>query len=538
MSRAVVPLIIVPCIVAVLVWFVLRGLQGWWLFAGLNDKRPGIVFVAAMIGFAGVLISEFFVYQRHVAARALSRRMSMVFACSLSPSLTMRIKHVVLGKGSQIAVFIENAIQGNFQEMQLVMADLQVVISGEETSERQDMTIWFFTDRVACFPKFAILPRKAASKEKTRREGNLAHYPSFSKLYITASDESEVVEELVSEEVRSYFRSRHDWQIHADGADIAFVRKGKVAVDDWEMYLREAMGAAKLLKRSLQELPERKTPNDKVDGRDIETPHRSVNPSHTWGAETQTRGALHAERQSKTSSGPVELSIDNQEGTRNLKSRAIGELQFEKKDPVSVFSAIDSLVERAGKKAVRYEEVSEFMHSLPPRTLTHRLRNENVPCVPGLFWFMSFPLVVLGLATLAWGWLFAVRAIQVGDEWFIVFGVIVLLPIVAVWVFFYRKRRIYLEILRDGVCAPAVVESRCSTYDYDLEDWLVCRHKIQVQFWAGEESVNRAVKVQGMQMRTLQRCLAEGTDLFVLYLKHQPESFLLSVQLASRRIAE
>lgn len=538
MSRAVVPLILVPCIVAVLVWFVLRGLQGWWLFAGLNDKRPGIVFVAAMIALAGVVIHGFFAHQRQVAVRALAKRMSMLFAVTLGSSKTMRIKHLVVGKGSSKSVFINNAIRGDYQGMQLVMADLQVLISGGESTERQDMTIWFFTDDVAFFPPFSILPRKAAGKEKTKRGGNLAHYPSFSKLYEIASNEPEAVEELVCEEVRSYFRSRHGWQVNADGACIAFVRDGKIAVDEWEMYLREATSGIKLLKRKFQDLPDRETPDDNVDRHDVETLPRSVNRSHTWGAETQTLGAWDAARESKASSGLGELSLDKQEGAGELTPRTVEQLQFEKKDPVSAFSLIDSLVDRAWDKAVRYEEVSEFMHELPPRTLTHQLRNDNVPRVPAIFWFMSLPLVVMGLLTVTWGVLFAVRAIQVGNELLIVFGVIVLLPVTAVWAFFYRKRRVFLEILRDGVCAPAVVESRCSTDDYDLEDWLMCRHKIQVQFWAGEELVSHAVKVQGMQMRTLQRCLDDGTELSVLFLKHQPESSLLSVQLASRRIAE
>lgn len=63
-------MILVPCLVALLTWFALRCLQGWWVFAGINDKRAGIVFVAAMIGLAAVVISEFLAYQRQIAVRA------------------------------------------------------------------------------------------------------------------------------------------------------------------------------------------------------------------------------------------------------------------------------------------------------------------------------------------------------------------------------------------------------------------------------------------------------------------------------------
>ncbi|HBV64066.1 MAG TPA: hypothetical protein DEF45_13715, partial [Rhodopirellula sp.] len=70
--RVFIPLIVVPCLVALLTWFTLRCLQGWWVFAGINERRPGIVFVAAMIGLAAGGLREFFAPRRPKAARTRS----------------------------------------------------------------------------------------------------------------------------------------------------------------------------------------------------------------------------------------------------------------------------------------------------------------------------------------------------------------------------------------------------------------------------------------------------------------------------------
>lgn len=533
-----VPLILVPCIVAVFTWFALARLQGWWLFAGLNNRRPGIVFVAAMIGLAAVVIPEFLAYQRQLAVRALAKRLSLFFASSLSASLTMQIKHLVIGKGSKETAFIENVIRGKYQGRQLVMADLRVVISRGDSTYSQYMTIWYFTDCVALFPQFTILPRANSDAVKSKRGGDVAHFPPFSELYTIASDEQGVVEEVVNDEFLGYFRSRHNWQVHAAGPCIAFVREGKNAVGEWEMYLREAIGAVNLLDKALEELLERGIPNENVDARNTETQHRSVNRSHMWGAGSEAIGSGEGELEAKTLTGRGELPMETSQGRGNATSRSVEELQFEKKAPIGMFAVVESLVASAGQKAVRYEDVSAFMRGLPPRTLPRRLRNENVPRVPVVFWFMSLPLFVLGLVALTWGVLYAVGMIKAVDELFVVFGVVVLLPLVAVWGFFYRKRAVFFELLRDGVCAPAVVESRPSTDDYGIEDWLMCKHKVQVQFSAGAEFVQREVKVKGMQMKTLQRWLDDETELFVLYLKNRPTSFVLSAQLTSRRFAE
>jgi hypothetical protein len=292
-GRVLVPLILVPCIVALLTWFALRGLQGWWLFAGLNDRRPGIVFVSAMIGLVAVVIGEFLAFQRQVAVRTLAKSMSLVFAPNLSTSSTMQIKHLVIGKGSQTTAFIENVIQGNYQGMQLVMADLRVLISrGGEQTDMQDLTIWFFTDRVGLFPQFTILPCTSSSAVKNKGGGDVAHFPSFSKLYAIASDEQDVAEQVVNDGFCRYFRSRHNWQIHADGPCIAFVRGGKVAVDDWEMYLREAMRAVKLLNKTVEGIMERAVPKENVDARDSKTECRSLNrfDMERTGTESIKRG--------------------------------------------------------------------------------------------------------------------------------------------------------------------------------------------------------------------------------------------------------
>ena len=178
------------------------------------------------------------------------------------------------------------------------------------------------------------------------------------------------------------------------------------------------------------------------------------------------------------------------------------------------------------------------MQGLPPRTLSQRLCDENVPRVPVALWFMFLPMIVLGLVTLLWGVLYAVGITKVGDEGFIVFGVVNLLSVVAAWFFFYRKRKAFFEIMGDRVCTLAVVESRHSTEDNDLGDWLRCKRKVRVQFYAGADFVQSEVKVKGMQMKTLQQCLGDDRQLFVPYLKNRPSSFLLSAQLASRRFAE
>ena len=533
------PLILVPCIVAVLTWFALAGLQGWWLFAGLNDRRPGIVFVAAMIGVVAVVIGEFLSFQRQVAVRALAKSMSLVFAPDLSPSLTMQIKHLVVGKGSQTTAFIENVIRGNYQGMQVVMADLRVVISrGGEQIDGQDLTIWFFTNRVGLFPPFTILPCTSSKAVNNKGGGDVAHFPSFSKLYAITSDEQDAAEQVVNDEFCRYFRSRHNWQIHADGPCIAFVRGGKVAVDEWEMYLREAMGAVKLLNKGVEDLLERAVPKEHVDARDSETECRSLSRFDMERTEPESMRRLEGEREAKAVAGGGKLATEQNQDHGNALTRSVDGLLFERKDSVGSFAVVDSLVASSEQKAVRYDEVSVFMQGLPPRTLSPRLWDENVPRVPGALWVMFLPMIVLGLVMLSWGVLYAVGMTKSGNEWCIVFGIVNLLPVVAAWGFFYRKRSVFFEIMGDGVCTLAVVESRHSTEDYDIEDWLMCNHKVRVQFYAGAEFVQSEVKVKGMQMKTLQQCLDNDRQLFVLYLKNRPLSFLLSAQLASRRFAE
>jgi hypothetical protein len=184
-------MILVPCLVALVTWFTLRSLQGWWVFAGINDKRPGIIFVAAMIGLAAVVISEFLAYQRQIAVRKLARRMSLCFSSEPEPSLKMQIKHLVIGKGSQLNVIVENVVHGEYQGMQLVMADSLFLVDRGEDTTREEKTIWCFTNMVSWYPNFRILPRVGANAGKKANEGDLSHFPEFSKLYTIHADEQD-----------------------------------------------------------------------------------------------------------------------------------------------------------------------------------------------------------------------------------------------------------------------------------------------------------------------------------------------------------
>lgn len=134
--RVFIPLIVVPCLVALLTWFTLRSLQGWWVFAGINERRPGIVFVASMIGLAAVVMGEFFAYRRQIAVCTLAKRMSLFFSAESDPSLEMQIKHLVIGKGSQFNVIVENVIHGHYRGMQLLMAESQFVFDRGEDTDR------------------------------------------------------------------------------------------------------------------------------------------------------------------------------------------------------------------------------------------------------------------------------------------------------------------------------------------------------------------------------------------------------------------
>ena len=120
-------MILVPCLVALVTWFTLRSLQGWWVFAGINDKRPGIVFVAAMIGLAAVVISEFLACQRQIAVRKLARRMSLCFSSEPEPSLKMQIKHLVIGKVSQLSVIVEIVLMPSERCSSFVLGMLRIV---------------------------------------------------------------------------------------------------------------------------------------------------------------------------------------------------------------------------------------------------------------------------------------------------------------------------------------------------------------------------------------------------------------------------
>ncbi|MAI34836.1 MAG: hypothetical protein CMM07_24615 [Rhodopirellula sp.] len=529
-------MILVPCLVALLTWFALRCLQGWWVFAGINDKRAGIVFVAAMIGLAAVVISEFLAYQRQIAVRTLAKRMSLCFSSEPEPSLKMQIKHLVIGKGSQLSVIVENVVHGEYQGMPLVMADSLFMVDRGEDTTRKEKTIWFFTDMVALYPKFRILPRTGSNAGKNKSGGDLSHFPEFSKLYVIQSDEQDAAEQILSSDICGYFRSRHNWQVYANGPCIAFVRDGKIGVDEWEMYLSEAIGAVKLLNRALEELLERQMPMENLAGCDPKVLPSDGDRVRVWGTPTETTGDVN--RENKSTALRRTSLIDQATRSENVRPRAVNALQFEKKEAVGAFAAMESLVNSANQQAIRYHEVSDFMQHLPPRTIPRHLRNENVPRLPFVFWFMSFPMIGLSLVTILLGMPNAGGVIKAGHQAFLVFGVANLLAVCAAWAFFYRRRRVYIAILRDGVSVPAIVENCHSTDDYDMEDWLMCRLKVQVQFCAGAEFVQSEVKLKGMQMKTLQQCLDEDRDLFVLYLKNRPNSFLLSAQLASRRFAE
>ena len=534
--RVFIPLIVVPCLVALLTWFTLRCLQGWWVFAGINERRPGIVFVAAMIGLAAVVIGEFFAYRRQIAVRTLAKRMSLFFSAESDPSLEMQIKHLVIGKGSQFNVIVENVIHGHYRGMQLVMADSLFVFDRGEDTDREEKTIWFFNEMVALYPRFQILPRTGANAGKSKNEGDLSHFPAFSKIYAVLSDQQDAVQQILNSEFCGYFRSRHNWQVHADGSRIAFVRDGKLAVDDWQMYLRDAIGAVKLLDTSLEELLGRQMPIENRTGRDTETLPSDGVRARSWGADTEARGEI--DREAKPIAGRRNSLIDQAAHVENVTPGAAEVLGFERKETVGAFAAIESLVDSASQKALRYHEISDFMQHLPPRKIPRLLWNENVPRVPFVFWFMSFPMIVFGLVTIMWGMLHAGGMIIAGHEFLLVLGAVNLLPVCAMWGGFYRRRRVYLQILREGTLATATVRSRYSTVDYGIEDWLTCKHTVDVQFLAGEESVNGKATVKGMQMKTLQRCLDDGTPLCVLYLKDRPEAFRLSTQLASRRFSE
>ena len=530
-----VSMVLVPCLVALVTWFTLRCLQGWWVFAGINDKRPGIVFLAAMIGLAAVVISEFLAYQRQIAVRKLARRLSLCFSSEPEASLKMQIKHLVIGKGSQLNVIVENVVHGEYQGMQLVMADSLFLVDRGEDTTREQKTIWFFTDMVSWYPNFRILPRAGSNAGKKTNEGDLSHFPDFSKLYTIQADEQDAAEQIVNSEVCGYLQSRHNWQVHADGPCIAFVRNGKIAVDEWEMYLREALGAVQLLDKSLEGLLERQLPIENPGGTDIQSPPSVKDRIRMWGSETEAMAG--SDRETRPTAVRRASSIDTVARAGHFTPDAIEPLQLEEKESIGMFAAIDSLVDSASQKAIGYDEVSDFMQRLPPRTIPHSLRNENLPRVPFVFWFMSFPVIALGLVTITWGMLHAGGMIKAGHELLVVFGAANLIPVCAAWAFFYTKRMVYLQILREGVCASATVRSRYSTVDYDIEDWLTCKHTVDVQFLAGEESVNGKITVKGMQMKTLQQCLDDGKPVCVLYLKGQPKKFRLSTQLTSRRFS-
>ena len=536
MIGALARLIVIPCGVALLTWFVMRSLQDWWWFGAFNDRRPGVVFVAAMIALAAVVISEFLSYQRRESARALANRLSLHFASEVDSSLAMEIKHLVVGKGSSCHLLIKNVIRGRYQGMQLLMADLKVGISSGDDTLWETKTIWFFTDRVSFYPNFRILPRTNSLAAAKPKAGDLSHFPPFARQYTIASDEQEVAEQVVTSEFRDYFKSRHCWQVHANGTRIAFVRDGKISVDEWERFLREAIGAVKLLHNTVQELLDGQKPLEGEGGRAIETQGLAGKGSRMWGAGTETFEKVDDRTKATVARGT--RSRNGVNGSGNAGSRETEDLKFEKKDSANTLAVVESLIDSASQKAVRYHEVIEFMQGLPPRTVPSRLQNENVPRVPFVFWCMSLPVVVFGLMVGMIGVLGVAGFVKFGDAILIVFGLGVILPVFPLWVFFYRRRLASLQILREGVCASATVRSIHSTEDYDVADWLVCLHRIDVSFLAGNEMINSKVTVKGMQMKTLQRCLNDELPVLVLYLKNRPKRFLLAVQISSKRFAE
>ena len=139
------------------------------------------------------------------------------------------------------------------------------------------------------------------------------------------------------------------WTIDACGPCIAFVRNGKIAVDEWEMYLREAFDAVQLLDNSLEGLLERQLPIENPGGTDIQSPPSVKDRIRMWGSETEAMAG--SDRETRPTAVSRASSIDTVARAGHFTPDAIEPLQVEEKESIGMFAAIDSLVDSASQKA-------------------------------------------------------------------------------------------------------------------------------------------------------------------------------------------
>ena len=91
------------------------------------------------------------------------------------------------------------------------------------------------------------------------------------------------------------------------------------------------------------------------------------------------------------------------------------------------------------------------------------------------------------------------------------------------------QRRTYLEILRDGVLAYATIQSLGEGRDTPS----ATNYECMVHFESEGESFFRPVTVKGMQVLSLRKCVDSGTQMPLLYLRHDPDQFLLAAKLTN-----
>jgi len=172
---------------------------------------------------------------------------------------------------------------------------------------------------------------------------------------------------------------------------------------------------------------------------------------------------------------------------------------------------------------VEFEEVVLLMQGQTPRVFPEAFRAARFSTGHLILCLISIAMGLFGIL-LAYIGLVSLDTFA-GFFWslpFITLSIVLLLYI-------SRQRMKYLEILRDGVLAHATIQSLGGGRDTPS----VTNYQCTVHFESDGETVCRPVTVKGMQVMSLRKCVDSGDKMPLLYLRHDPNQFILAAKLTN-----
>jgi len=179
------------------------------------------------------------------------------------------------------------------------------------------------------------------------------------------------------------------------------------------------------------------------------------------------------------------------------------------------------------QNAVRFGEVVAFMQEQPPRVLPSGF--EKVLSSKALF-ILGMLILPSGCSGIFW-LIIGLMAMEYSTMF--LWGLALLTPAVALFVFIYKRRKSHREILRDGVLATATIHNLSGGRGTPA---LTSSYRCEVHFQSGGDTICRTAKVKGMQVMLLRKSVDAGEEMPLLYLRHDPHQFLLAAQLTSWKV--